>query len=127
MAYKRLDGRDGGDCDRLRLYIDWHCCQIDCNLLGLCIDEYIVELIAISSDHVSMDVDGGFDGGFDGEFDGWFDGWFDGGFGGQFHLAVLGYQPQQSIQQLRQEAFAVISQEGLTGLWLNELVVLQTL
>jgi hypothetical protein len=36
-----------------------------------------------------MDVDGGFDGGFNGGFD------------GRFHLAVLGYQPQQSIQQLR--------------------------
>jgi hypothetical protein len=30
----------------------------------MCIDEYIVELIAISSDHVLMDVDSGFDGGF---------------------------------------------------------------
>jgi hypothetical protein len=38
-----------------------------------------VELIAISSDCVSMDVNGGFIGGFDGGFDGW------------FHLAVLGY------------------------------------
>jgi hypothetical protein len=118
---------DGGDCNWLRLYINWHRCQINRNQLGLCIDEYIVELIAISSDHVSMDVDGGFDGGFDGEFDGWFDGWFDGGFGGQFHLAVLGYQPQQSILQLRQEAFTAISREGLTGLLLNKLVILQTL
>jgi hypothetical protein len=32
----------------------------------------IVKLIAISSDHVSMDVDGGFDSGFYG--------WFNGGF-----------------------------------------------
>jgi hypothetical protein len=38
-------------------------------------------LIAISLDCVSMDVDGDFNGGFDGGFD----------------LAVLGYQPQQSI------------------------------
>jgi hypothetical protein len=60
-----------------------------------------------------MDVDGGFDGGLDGGFDGW------------FHLAVLGYQPQQSIRQLRREAFMAISPEGLTGLSLNELVVLQ--
>ncbi len=35
-----------------------------------------------------MDVDGDFNGGFDGGFD----------------LAVLGYQPQQSVWQLRQEA-----------------------
>jgi hypothetical protein len=45
----------------------------------------VVELIAISLDGVSMDVDGGFDGGFNDGFDGW------------FHLAVLGYQPQQSV------------------------------
>jgi hypothetical protein len=110
MAYKRLDARDRGDCNRLGLYIDWHCCQIECNQLGLCINEYIVELIAISLDCVSMDVDGGFNGGFD----------------SRFHLAVLGYQPQQSIQQLRQEAFMAISREGLKGLLLNKLVVLQT-
>jgi hypothetical protein len=67
----------------------------DCILIGI-----VVELIAISSDCVSMDVDSGFDGGFDG--------WF--------HLAVLGYQPQQSIPQLSRAAFTAISQEGLTGL-----------
>ncbi len=89
------------------------------------------ELIAIFLDHASMDVAGGFDVGFDGEsygrFDGWFDGGFNGEFGGRFHLAVLGYQPQQSVWQLRQEAFMAISQEGLTGSLLNELIVLQTL
>jgi hypothetical protein len=42
----------------------------------------VVESIAISSDHVSMDVNGVYKGGFDGGSD------------GQFHLAVLGYQPQ---------------------------------
>ncbi len=52
----------------------------DCILIGI-----IVESIAISSDRVSMDVDGGFNNGFDGGFD------------GQFHLAVLGYQPQRSV------------------------------
>ncbi len=97
MAYKRLDAHDGGSCDQLGLYIDWHCRHINCNQLGLCIDEYIVELIAISSDGVSMDVDGGFNGGFDSGFYGRFDGGFNGEFDGQFHLAVLGYQPQQSI------------------------------
>ncbi len=51
--------------------------------------DIVVELIAISLDHVSMNVDGGFNGGFDH------------GFHGRFHLAVLGYQPQQSILQLR--------------------------
>ncbi len=102
MAYKCLDARDGSNCNRLGLYIDWHCCQIDCNQLGLCINEYIVESIAISLDRVSMDVHGGFDGGFNGGFDGLFDsgfdggfdGLFDGGFDGRLHLAVLGYQPQ---------------------------------
>jgi hypothetical protein len=52
----------------------------------LCIDEYIVD---------------GFDGGFIGGFDGRFN--------GGFHLAVLGYPPQQSVQQLRQDAFTAIS------------------
>jgi hypothetical protein len=47
-----------------------------------------------------MDVNGG----FDGEINSWFNGQFDGGFDGQFDLAVLGYRPQQSVQQLRQEA-----------------------
>jgi hypothetical protein len=47
--------------------------SLDCILIGI-----VVKLIAISSDCVSMDVDGGFDSGFDGGFD----------------LAVLGYQPQ---------------------------------
>ncbi len=60
-----------------------------------------------------MDVDGGFNGEFVGGLLDW------------FHLAVLGYQPQQSVWQLRQDAFTAISQEGLTGLLLNELVVLQ--
>jgi hypothetical protein len=36
-----------------------------------------------------MDVDGDFYGRFNGRFDGGFYGWFD--------LAVLGYQPQQSV------------------------------
>ncbi len=70
MAYKRLDARDGGHYNQLGLYIDRHCCRINHDQLGLCIDEYIVKLIAISSDCVSMDVKSCFDGGFDGGFDG---------------------------------------------------------
>ncbi len=69
-----------------------------------------------------MDVDSGFNGGFNSGFDGG----FDGGFDSWFHSAVLGYQPQQSIWQLRREAFTAISREGLTGSLLNKLVVLQT-
>ncbi len=115
MAYKCLDARDGGDCNQLGSYIDWHCCRINCNQLGLCIDEYIVELIAISSDCVSMDVNSGFDSGFDCGFD------------GRFHLSVVGYQPQRSIQQLSREAFTAISQESLMDSLLNKLVILQTL
>jgi hypothetical protein len=42
---------------------------------------YIIKSIAISLDCVSMDVDGGFDDRFDSGLD----------------LAVLGYQPQQSV------------------------------
>jgi hypothetical protein len=48
-----------------------------------------------------MGIAGGFDGGFYGGFNG---GLFD-----QFHLTVLGYQPQQSNRLLRLEAFMVIS------------------
>jgi hypothetical protein len=110
VAFKLLDMRDGGNCDWLGLYIDWHRCQIDCNQLGLCVDEYIIKSIEISLNRVSIDVNGGFDGGFN----------------GRFHLAVRGYRPQQSVRQLRQEAFTAISQEGLMGLLLHELVVLQT-
>jgi hypothetical protein len=53
------------------------------------INWYIVELIVISSDLISMGIDSGVDSEFDGEFG---SGLFD-----RFHLAVLGYQPQQSI------------------------------
>ncbi len=66
-----------------------------------------------------MGIDSGVDSEFDGEFG---SGLFD-----RFHLAVLGYQPQQSIWQLRQVAFTTISQEGLMGLSLNELVILQAI
>ncbi len=54
--------------------------------IGLdCISIGIVGLIVIGLDHIMIRVDGGFNGGLDsGSFD-------------QFHLAVLGYQPQQSI------------------------------
>ncbi len=62
-----------------------------------------------------MDVDGGFNVGFDGGFNGW------------SYLAVQGYQPQQSVQYLRREAFMAISQEGLTGSLLNKLIVLHTI
>jgi hypothetical protein len=85
VAYKHLNAHGGSDCDWLRLHIDWHLLQIYCNQLGSCVDENIVELIAISSDCVLMDVESGFDGGLDG------------GFGNWFHLVVLGYQPQQSV------------------------------
>ncbi len=86
MADKCLDVRDGGNCNQLGSYIDWHCYRIDCNQHGLCIDEYIIESIAISLDFILMDSDDGVDGVFNSRFDGGFNGWF--------HLAVLGYQPQ---------------------------------
>ncbi len=100
---------------------------IDCNQLGSYTDWYIVELIAISSDSISMGIGGGFDGGFDSGFDGGFEGRFNSGSIDWFYLAVLGYQPQQSVQQLRQEAFTAISREGLTGSSSNKLVVLQAI
>jgi hypothetical protein len=71
VAYKCASNyRDGGNCNWLGLYIHWH----------------IAKSIAISSDCILMGIDGGFIGGFDG------------GSFNQFHLAVLGYQPQQSVQ-----------------------------
>ncbi len=76
--------------------------SLDCVLIGT-----VVKLIDISSDRVSMDVDNGFDGGFGGGFNG--------GFDGRFHLAVLGYQPQQRVPQPSQEAFTAINQEGVTA------------
>jgi hypothetical protein len=56
VAYKQLDARDGGNSNRLGLYIDWHCCQIiaissDCVSIGI-----VLKLIAISSDRVSMNI-----------------------------------------------------------------------
>jgi hypothetical protein len=58
---------------------------------------YIVKLIGISLDCVSMEVDSGFDSCLNSQFDGGFYGRFGGGFDGPFVLAVLGYQPQQSV------------------------------
>ncbi len=94
---------------------------------------YIIESIAISLDRVSKDVDSGFKdrftGGFDGQFNGWFDGgslkWFNGGFNGQFDLAVLGYQPQRSVWQLRREAKQSRYLKLVFPASLNKLVVLQ--
>jgi hypothetical protein len=85
VAYKHLDACDGSNCNWLGSYINLHCCQIDCDQLGSFIDEYIINTIVISLDCVSMDLNSGFDG------------MFDSGFDCRFHLAVLGYQPEQSI------------------------------
>ncbi len=60
------------NCNQLGSYIDWQRCQIDCDQLGLCINEYIV-------------------GSFYGGLAGGLDGGLDGQFNAQFHLAVLGY------------------------------------
>ncbi len=76
---------------------------------------YVVELIAISLDCVSMDVDSGFEDRVNGEFD------------GQYDLAVLGYQPQKSVRQLWQEAKQTRHLKLVLPALLNELVVLQAL
>ncbi len=67
----------------------------------------IIGLIVIGSDRISIGINSGSDLGFDGGFNGGLFNWF--------HLAMLGCQPQQSIQQLRWEDIVAISQEGLTG------------
>ncbi len=72
----------------------------------------IVNLIAIGLDRIVIGVNGGFDGGFDGRFNGG----FNGGLFDWFHFAVLGYWPQQNIQQLGQEAYMAISREGLRAI-----------
>jgi hypothetical protein len=56
----------------------------NCDFLGSYINWHIVGLIAIGLDHILIGINGGFDGGL-----------FD-----RFHLAMLGYQPKQSVQQL---------------------------
>ncbi len=80
------------------LYINWHHYWINCDQIGSRING-CTSSNWLQSTRI-VDVDNRFDGRFDGQFDGRFDGWFD----GQFDLAVLGYQPQQSVWQLRQEA-----------------------
>ncbi len=81
VAYERLDACDGGSLQSawivywLALLSNWlQSARIMYRWM------YVVELIAISLDCVSMDVDSGFDGGFDGVFDGQFNGRFGGGF-----------------------------------------------
>jgi hypothetical protein len=68
---------------------------LDCILIG------IVGSIAFCLNYILVGVEGGFYGRFDGGFDG---GLFD-----RFHLAVLGYQPQRIVRQLRRETFTAIS------------------
>jgi hypothetical protein len=55
------------------------------------------------------------------------DGDFNGGFDGGFNLAVLGYQPQQSVQQLRQEAKQTCCFTDSFYALLNKLVILRAL
>jgi hypothetical protein len=95
------------------LYIDWHCPQIDCNQLGLCIDEYIIKSIVISLDCILMGINGGLDSGFNGGFDG---GIYGGSFH-QFHLAMLGYLStfaKRSMAQTR--GFYGYQPRGFNGL-----------
>ncbi len=83
---------------------------LDCMSIG------IVGSIAISLDRILIRVNGGFNAGFNTGFNGGFFNWF--------QLAVLGYQPQQSAQQLRQEVFMAISQEGYTGYYNSDLTLM---
>ncbi len=81
-----------------RLYIDWHHYLINRDQIGSRINGCTLTNWLWSTWIVDVDnrFDVWFDGRFNGQFDGWFDSWFD--------LAELGYQPQQSVWQLRQEA-----------------------
>ncbi len=81
------------------LYINWHNYLIDPDQIGSCING-CTSSNQLQSTRI-VDVDDWFDGWFDCQFDGWFNGQFNvqfaGQFEGQFNLAVLGYQPQQSV------------------------------
>jgi hypothetical protein len=81
---------------------------------------YIVELIAISLDRVSMDVDGGFEDRFDGGFSGQFNGWFNAGFYSRFDDGFDGWFNLLCWASNLSEALASSDNR------LNELVVLQT-
>ncbi len=101
VAYERLDACDGSNLQsswivyQLALLSNWlRSARIVYQWM------YVIKLIAISLDCVSMDVDSGFNDGFVGGFHGWFNGRSN----SQSNLAVLGYQPQQSVWQLRREA-----------------------
>jgi hypothetical protein len=91
MAYKCLDVCDGGNLQST--WIVYRLALSSNRLQSARIVYqwmYVVKLIAISSDRLSMDVDSG----FDNRLDGGFHGWFNGGFDIRFNLAVLGYRPQ---------------------------------
>ncbi len=88
VAYERLDACDGGNLQLAQII--YRLALLSNQLRSAWIVYqwmYVIELIAISSDHVSMDVDSGFDNRFDGGFHGQFNGWVN----GQFDLAVLRY------------------------------------
>jgi hypothetical protein len=128
VAYEHLDACDGSNLQlawivyQLALLLNWlQSAWIVYQWM------YVIELIVISSDCVSMDVDSGFDDRFDGEFNGRFKGRFDGGFDSWFNLAVLGYQPQQSIWQLRWEAKQTHHLKLMMPASLNKLIVLRAL
>jgi hypothetical protein len=81
VAYERLDACDGGDLQSARIVyrLESSSNQLQSAwIMYQCM--YVIKLIAISSDPVSMDVDSGFDDRFNGEFDGRFNGRFDGEF-----------------------------------------------
>jgi hypothetical protein len=82
--------------------------SLDCISIGI----VGVGLIAIGLYRILIAVNIGFNIGFK-------DGLFN-----QLHLAVLGYPPQQSVQQLRQRAFMAISGEGFRGYYNKDLTLL---
>ncbi len=81
------------------LYINWHHYLINRDQIGSCIkgctSSNQLQLTQIVD--VGNQLDVWFDGRLDGQFEGRFDVQFDGRFDGRFDLAVLGYQPQQSV------------------------------
>jgi hypothetical protein len=76
----------------------------------------VVELIAISSDCASKDVDGGFDSGFNIGFGGR----FDGGFDGWLHLDCAGLSTSAKRSTAQTRGFHSYQPRGLNGLVIKQ-------
>jgi hypothetical protein len=120
VAYECLDACNGGNLQLARIVYQLPLLSNPLQSAWIVYQwMYVIKLIAISLDCVLMDVDSVFNNRFNIEFNGWFNGWFD--------LAVLGYQPQQTVQLLRQESKQTRCLKLVLPASLNERIVLRAL